>query len=239
MTGHYDTTLPCAYLVFFLTYFWWVKFTKQLPKKYATLYLIMIKTRASITIKPWMAGKGDRRGTRCEDEAEQKKDGDGKDTSSSHEEEAEGGRKEVPQIQVVVRKRRRRSARRWRKACSRGTPLRRPRIHTYARTAQAADINNSLLIFICSGEMWGQSNPNTNRLSTCLSPFPFFSCDQGCFFFSSYENQAAKSSWHDYCEHYIDLIFPLWWMWWPALCLPAAPPFPSYGALTLLTSPLL
>lgn len=45
----------------------------------------------------------------------------------------------------------------------------RPCIHTYSRTVQAADINNSLLIFICSGEMWGQSNPDTNRLSTCLS----------------------------------------------------------------------
>lgn len=45
----------------------------------------------------------------------------------------------------------------------------RPCMHTYSHTVQAADINNSLLIFICSGEMWGQSNPDTSRLSTCLS----------------------------------------------------------------------
>lgn len=32
-------------------------------------------------------------------------------------------------------------------------PLCRPCIHTYSRTVQAADINNSLLIFIFSGEM--------------------------------------------------------------------------------------
>jgi len=32
-------------------------------------------------------------------------------------------------------------------------------------TVQEADINNSLLIFICSGEMWGWSNPDTNCLS--------------------------------------------------------------------------
>lgn len=47
----------------------------------------------------------------------------------------------------------------------------RPCIHTYSHTVQAADINNFLLIFICSGKMWGQSNPDTNRLSTCLSLF--------------------------------------------------------------------
>lgn len=140
------------------------------------------KTRDSITINPLNGRKrwqtGDR--LRGRSGAKKKRDGDGvekdKDTSSSREAEEEGGRKEVPQIQVVVRKRRGRSARRWRKARSHGTPLRRPRIHTYTHTAQAADINNSLLIFICSGEMWGQSNPNTNRLSTCLSPciVPFF-----------------------------------------------------------------
>lgn len=49
-----------------------------------------------------------------------------------------------------------------RRACSR------PCRHTYSRTVQAADINNSLLIFICSGESWVQSNPNSNHLSTCL-----------------------------------------------------------------------
>ena len=48
-----------------------------------------------------------------------------------------------------------------------------PTLHThiFTHTVQAADINNSLLIFICSGEMWGQSNPDTSRLSTCLSLF--------------------------------------------------------------------
>lgn len=72
-------------------------------------------------------------------------------------------RRNVVEIQAEWKRRRRR------RRLVHTAPLCRPCIHTYSRTVQAADINNSLLIFICSGEMRGQSNPNTSRLSTCLS----------------------------------------------------------------------
>lgn len=48
-------------------------------------------------------------------------------------------------------------------------PCRPRHTHIFSHAAEAADINNSLLIFNCSGEMWGQSNPDTNHLSTCVS----------------------------------------------------------------------
>lgn len=104
--------------------------------------------------------------------------------------------KVMMEIQVVWKRRRgRRSVRRRRKACSHCASV--PTSHTHYIHTHTVDINNHLLIFICSGEMWGQSNPVRNCLSTCLSlcVVPYIKCSWSL-------NESFCGHFHPVCRHW-------------------------------------
>lgn len=69
--------------------------------------------------------------------------------------------------------------------------------YTLRSHTHTVDINNHLLIFICSGEMWGQSNPVRNCLSTCLSlcVVPYIKCSWSL-------NESFCGHFHPVCRHW-------------------------------------